>query len=256
MAALSACGGKHEESSGPGIAMSAAPEKIASTVCPKAYGCCTAMQLMDNGQAGTDVASCQEKTRQGFANHFAAVRTAEAQGRAHYRGDRVAECVAFIQASSCETLATTNHFTGVKGCDALVEPMLGAGAVCANDWECIDGTCQKAMGAAEGTCQPRVQAGQPCEHASCVANAVCGGAGTCVALAPEGSLCTDPLQCQSLNCSATPGSSGTCLPPKADKCFYSSACSYGGRPSGLALLALAALIWTRRHARAGRPPRR
>jgi hypothetical protein len=239
-AALAGCGGSDEDS-GPGIAMSAAAEQIAATVCPKAYGCCTPMQLMENDQAGGDVASCQAKTRQGFGGHFDNVRNSQQKGRARYRGDRLADCLAHIQAASCQELATTNHFSGVAGCEALVEPLLPAGASCANDFECIDGSCHKAEDAAEGTCQPHAGAGQSCESASCGANALCSGDRTCVELAPDGASCTDLAQCRSFNCSA-----GVCAPPAADKCFYSSSCAYGrGRPAALPLLALA-LFWVRR----------
>jgi uncharacterized protein (TIGR03382 family) len=220
---LAGCGGG-EEDRGPGIAMSAAAEQIAATVCPRAYECCTPMQLMGNDQAGGDVAGCQAKTKQGFGGHFDNVRSSQEKGRARYRGDRLAECLSRVRTASCQELATTDHFSGVRGCEALVEPLVPPGSPCANDFECVDGSCHKAKDAAEGICQPRA------------------------ALAPEASACPDLTKCRSSSCS--PGR--VCAPPTADRCFYSSSCAYGGRPSALPLLALPALVFLWRRRRASR----
>jgi len=244
-----------------GVALSAAPEQIASTVCPKAYSCCTPSELMGNDLAGTDEVSCESKTAKAFRDQLAAVQDAQRAGRARYDGARVQSCLETIRASTCESLGTTNHFSGIPGCEAFVEPLVDAGGSCVNDWECRAG--QGTGRCNQGTCEALPAAGAPCADKRCAAGAVCDPGGTCVEARAEGESCTQAVQCPSLQCT-----SGTCA-PRARTCFYASGCSVAGGPGGapalllvilLAALARAALVARRRQrdaaaARAASPGR-
>ena len=232
----------------PGVALSAAPEQIASTVCPKAYSCCTPSQLMGNDLAGTDELSCESKTAKAFRDQLAAVQDSQRAGRARYDGTRVGSCLETIRASTCETLGMTNHFTGIPGCEKFVEPLVEVGGTCFNDWECKTADASAAGRCHEGRCEALPAAGAPCADKRCAVGAVCDPNDTCVETRAEGQSCTQAVQCPSLQCT-----NGTCA-PRAGTCFYASGCSVaGGTGAGapaalliLAALAAAALVGRRR----------
>src|SRR5262245_8830689 len=88
-----------DKDSGNGVAIEAAPAEIAKAVCPKAYTCCVASQLMGNDLAGTDEPSCEQKSTDGFKKNLDVVHSSEDKGRVVYRGDKVAACVAFLRSA-------------------------------------------------------------------------------------------------------------------------------------------------------------
>src|SRR5690348_14770023 len=52
-----------------GIPVEETATRIANTVCPKAYMCCTADELaMNQSEAGTDVASCEADTKSAYTD--------------------------------------------------------------------------------------------------------------------------------------------------------------------------------------------
>jgi hypothetical protein len=199
-----------------GVALSAAPDEIAQTVCPKAYSCCTASELMGNDLAGTDEASCEVATAKSFGDQLSAVQDSERAGRARYDGTRVAACLATIRSSTCEALGATNHLSGIPGCESFVVPLVGEGGDCGNDWECKVGRCNA------GKCQTQPAAGEACADGHCAAGAVCDPAGMCVAARADGESCTEAAQCPSLQCT-----NSVCA-PRAHACFYSSGCAVAG----------------------------
>jgi hypothetical protein len=215
---------------------------IADTICPKAYACCTQAQLADNNLAGTNEATCRKKTAADFTTFLASVRTAEKEGRARLNQLTLAACLSHIESSSCETLNTTSHFSGVMmGCDAFVEPKVAPGGPCENDWECIDGSCVMAEGARQGACASRAGEGQSCAAVDCRKGLICHSqTTTCVRLLAEGQPCDNDFQCASFSCPMEGNArGGECAAPASNKCFYASACSYGrggGTPAGLVLL--------------------
>jgi MYXO-CTERM domain-containing protein len=237
-----------------GIALEAAPQEIARAVCPKAYVCCTTVQLEGNDLAGKNEPECEVKTAEGFRKNLDGLKESIKKKRAVYRGDRMEACLAHIRSASCEQLNRTNHFTGI-GCEPWVEPLVAEGGTCATDAECIEGHCQKQPMAWEGVCRPLPRAGEPCLENRCAKGFVClGEPKTCAAALPEGAACTADAQCTTGSCSAPFGGDKACNPPRADKCFYASACSYGqgGAPAsaGLGVMALLAIVLRRRAIRA------
>src|SRR6185503_12564716 len=58
--AVGGCGGVS------GIPIDQTATRIADTICPKAYMCCTADELGMNGSAGTDVATCESMTKSNY----------------------------------------------------------------------------------------------------------------------------------------------------------------------------------------------
>ncbi|HEY2900715.1 MAG TPA: hypothetical protein VGL59_09080 [Polyangia bacterium] len=255
-----------------GIPADQAPTAIAETVCAKAYDCCTPTQLMGNDLAGTDEATCEQKTHDAFANNLAPVLASQARYRSAYDGAKLEACLAYIRATDCHDLGTTNHFSGIPGCDAFVQPRVAMGAGCTYDWECQQGQCIKSAGQIDGLCKPLDVAGDDCASSKCAADLICDGQSKiCVAPLADGAPCTRRDLCSSGSCNASTDAdagadAGTpamvCGPPMGGSCFYSSGCSTGGRPRAGSLFAAAALAlaWgaRRRLRRAGdkAPPRR
>jgi hypothetical protein len=224
--ALMGCGSV-EEGAG-GISVQAAPAEIAKAVCPKAYTCCMTSQLMGNDLAGTDEPSCEAKTTEGFKKNLDGIVASQKKGRVIYDGNKLAGCLSTIRSASCEALDTTNHFSGVAGCDSFVQPQVAAGGACDADWECIGGWCRS------GVCRPFVADGDACSaDEKCGRDLVCGA---------TSHACMAPTDQR-----GTPA--GT--PPAA--CFYASACAYAGDghptvPGLMALMALVAAVCRRRTA--------
>jgi hypothetical protein len=174
---LGACNEKEEPNPYGGVSLAEAPQQIAKAVCPRAYECCTQNQLMNNDLAGTDPASCEAKTTEGFRNNLQTVANSQKAGRSVYRGDKLAACLDYIRNSSCQELNRTNHFTGLQ-CEPYTEPRVAPGGKCTLDFECIGGFCEKPAGegAIEGTCKMgdppppttrgQAPAGQMCFYAS------------------------------------------------------------------------------------------
>jgi hypothetical protein len=239
-----------------GIPVDQTATRIANTICPKAWMCCTADQLSTNSAAGTSEQDCITQTTDSYKNQLSALQFSIDQKRASYQSSKLDACLMTIQTSDCATLDVTNHVAGIPGCESFTTPLVPLGGACSQDYECINGWCNVPTGSTngEGACASFVGAGQSCAAAggpSCGPNAVCDVEGTpndssddlCAAVSDIGGSCADDLQCTSLNCSSSGGSGMTCqaatTPPGA-MCFYSSGCSEaGGRPGPGTLLLFA-----------------
>lgn len=228
---LMACG---DVATVPGIGPDQAPQRLADAICPKAYECCMTNQLMDNMQAGTDVASCKANTKEAFQNQVDSIKASEKKGRVVYDGLKVQTCVEILEGASCADLNMTNHLSGVPSCSSFLEPKVALGGACAADYECVDSFCDRSA----------IPKGEP-------------GDGKCKAFATTGAACGTSVPCgKDLTCDATAMTCKAAPPPgapPANACFYSSACSYSGGDRGAAsLLAigllLAAVARRRRHA--------
>jgi hypothetical protein len=246
------CGKKD---SGPGIHLADAPGEIARAVCPKAYGCCTPMQLAPNDLAGKDEPSCEAKTTKGFKDQLDGLKGAIDGGRIAYHGDRLAACLAYLRGASCLQLDTTDHFTGLD-CQPYLEPLVGPGGTCGGDAECIDGQCVKTgPESGPGVCRALPRQGESCDQVRCGKGFRCDGdSKTCQAEVPLGQLCTNDLQCGSGNCPDFGSGTRTCAAPTGGKCFYASACSYGRAPLSSTMVVGAfglALLRFRRRTRPG-----
>jgi hypothetical protein len=246
LAALAGCGGVH------GIPIGSTATQIAQTVCPQAYKCCTQSQLSNNGQAGTDEASCETMTTSAYESDLETIQASQDQKRATFDNAKLQACLAIIRSADCATLDVTNHLAGIPGCESFVDPLVAAGGACSQDYECIDGWCQAPadMSGGDGTCQPHAQLGTSCVTASCEPGLACDlGASDeiCVQPGAIGAACTDLLQCTSANCAIPSGAdSGVCAAATDPQCFYASGCDAagGGRPGVGTALLLAAFVLT------------
>jgi hypothetical protein len=248
-----------------GIPVDETATRIANTVCPKAYMCCTADELGMNGSAGTDVASCESMTKSNFQFELQTLQSSVDQKRAVYVSSKLDTCLANIQSMDCGTLNMTNHLTGVPGCESFTTPLVQIGGACSQDYECVNGWCNVPSTSTngDGTCAAFVGPGQDCSSSggtSCGPTQVCDiyNNNLCEPVADIGGTCGDNLQCKSLNCSSSGGSGMTCqasTAPPPTQCFYQSGCSEaGGRPGPgtLVLFAVFAAVALARARRARR----
>jgi uncharacterized protein (TIGR03382 family) len=246
-----------------GIPIEKTATDFAAAICPKAYDCCTADQLMGNKDlAGTTEAECESKTAQDFRNKLQTMQDAENAGRAKYDQAQVDMCLSAIRAATCETLTAIRSLSGLPACNStFATPLVAAGGKCQNDFECIGGVCQKPDGSFDGVCVAGNAAGAACAGSNrCAPELICDGRGTstdasddvCVAAQENGATCVDGFDCNSRNCVADANGAKTCQAVTAPQCFYGGGCSAsGGRPGAGALIlmglfVLVALLRTRR----------
>jgi hypothetical protein len=196
----------------PGLAPDQAPKALAGAICPAAYRCCMADQLMNNAQAGTDVASCEMKSEAGFQGQVAGIQESEQKGRVVYDGEKVQKCVDYLKTAPCSELTNTGHFTGLPACASFIQPLVEKGGACAGDVECKNSFCDRTglPDGQDGVCRDYANESDDCSGgARCAYNLRCDpGTSKCVPL-PTGAM-------------AQPGT----------LCFYSSACSYAGGDRG------------------------
>jgi hypothetical protein len=223
------CSGPHDKEA----------QQLADAICPQAYACCTPDGLKKNSWAGSDVASCRGKTKDGFKSLFNEIQSSEDQGRSAYDGDKVAACIARVTTSSCGALNQTSHLTGVPDCASFVKPLTPIGGSCSNDWECTAGHCVKLGGATVGQCTTDAGRSQSCAAAECEAGLIC-----------------DPTQiCRVLTATAVAAVAATATTAPAAPCFYASSCAAvrGPGDAALFLLLVAGAGWVARRQRvAGR----
>jgi hypothetical protein len=208
-APLMGCGGAVQPE--PGVNPKDAPAMLAPAICAQAYRCCTLGELMKNGNAGTDAASCESKTQTALAGQLSAIETSERKGRVNYDGVKVQACIDYLNDANtqCADLNMTFHLSGVPACSSFLEPKVAVGGACTLDFECIDGFCDTT-------------------------GVATGGDGKCRALGKAGDSCANLGRCEAgltcdaraLTCAQTPT-----VPAAGAMCFYSSGCNYGGRGS-------------------------
>jgi hypothetical protein len=233
-----------------GIPIDATATRIADTVCPKAYSCCTPDELGMNGEAGPDVASCESMTKSNYQGILSTLQSSVDQKRAVYVSSNLDTCLANVQSMDCAALNVANHLTGVAGCDSFTTPLVQIGGACSQDYECINGWCNVSSTSTngDGTCAAFLGSGQDCTSSggpSCGPSQVCDIYNElCEPVSDINGPCADDLQCKSLNCTSSGGTGMTCqasTAPPPTQCFYQSGCSEaGGKPGAGSLILFAA----------------
>lgn len=193
-----ACGGDDP------IAYDDLPAELADALCSYAYRCCDAAELAD--QFGgfdppvTDEASCRVAMTE-FYQGLVGGDPAVASGRIRYDAEVAGTCVAAVRGATCGTSSQVFR----DRCDAVFVGAVGAGGACADNDECAAGLCDRAAGAAEGTCATPPTAGMACVDEACADSAYCElqpttGQYQCVAKRADGGLCASGLECVSGYC--------------------------------------------------------
>jgi hypothetical protein len=244
-AALLGCG------SVSGIPIEKTATDFATTICPKAYSCCTAEQLMGNAAAGANETECEAKTAQNFRDNLNTMQGSENAGRAKYDQAQVDLCLSALRAARCAELTAIHSLAGIPACNStFATPLVAIGDKCGQDYECIDSVCQKAAGAWEGVCVAGASVGASCAADHCAQNLSCDPRdsnsdtdGVCVLEQENGGACIDNFDCKSRVCAAAAGGTAkTCMAPTAPQCFYGGGCSAAGGAPRLASLLLMGLF--------------
>lgn len=246
-----------------GIPIEKTATDFAQAICPKAYDCCTAQQLMGNKDlAGTTEPECEMKTAASFRQTLQNMQNSETAGRSKYDQMQVDMCLAAIRNATCPDLTKIHSLSQIPTCDAtFATPLVAIGDKCQNDFECIGGVCQKPTGSFDGVCVAGNTTDAACAGDNrCSSDLICDGRGTssdasddiCVAQQENGATCIDGFNCKSRNCAADANGALTCQAPTAPQCFYGGGCSAaGGRPGVgslfvMGLFAAIALLRARR----------
>lgn len=239
-----------------GIPVEETATALAQAICPKAYSCCTAQQLMGNAAAGTSEPDCEVQTAQQFRQQLQLMDQSDNAGRARYDQGQVDACLAAIRAATCSDLTSIRSLSQIPACDStFATPLVSAGGKCQQDYECIAGICQRPAGSFDGICVAGVPAGSSCATDRCAPSLTCDGEATmdagddvCVAAGDNGAACSDAAACKSRYCANDPTAGGkTCQTPPQPQCFYGGGCSTpGGRPGAGGLALLLGLLASRR----------
>jgi hypothetical protein len=247
VAAFLGCGGVT------GIPIEKTATEFSKAICDAAYKCCTPETLMGNAAAGKTEAECEANTAQNFRNSLQNMQNSENAGRAKYKQDDVDACLAALRAADCPQLTSIRSLSGIPECNStFATPLVAAGGVCGQDYECIGGVCEKAEGAWEGVCVAGNAKGAACANDNrCASDLICDQRGTgsdpsddvCVAEQDNGATCVDGFECKSRNCVADSATGArTCQAQTAAQCFYGGGCAAGGGRPSLAALVLMGLF--------------
>ncbi len=103
----------------------------------------------------------------------------------------------------------------ISDCSAVLVAKVQTGGACANDSECVDGTCQGQT--CPDHCVANAAVGADCSNAGCTHGAYCDSTtNKCTAVQANGGSCNDNSDCQSGYCAIGNGSSqGQCAAPNA-----------------------------------------
>jgi len=248
-----------------GIPIEKTATDFAKVICPKAWDCCTAEQLMGNEAAGANEADCEVKTTQNFRDRLNTMQASENAKRAKYDQEQVDACLEALRGSSCSALTMIHSIAGLPACNStFATPLVALGGTCGQDYECIDSVCQKAAGEWEGVCAAGASAGASCNTDHCAQDLFCDprdgnvdNDSVCVVEQDNGASCVDNFECKSRYCVApSDATAKTCMTAPTPQCFYGGGCSAAGgapRIASLLVMALFAAVALLRSRRSARP---
>jgi hypothetical protein len=161
-------------------------------LCNKIYSCCSPAELMSNPAVGKDSPTCQTALN-GEASLFLADLEASVQaGRVVYHGDKMAECLAGLQARSCDQLKMPPGDKNLtQQCPGVIESKVPIGGLCSGYFDCIGGWCEGDDGPTMDMCSPRKPLGGDCDEGPECQSGVCDDdARVCIDVpAGSGNIC-------------------------------------------------------------------
>jgi hypothetical protein len=155
--------------------------EFVNVTCRKMQVCCTDDEKLRNTLASSLSFCVGDLTNvRTLLSSLQAERVVQSAqgGRAVYRPEHVAACLAGLEALDCTAARTRRELA----CEEVLEPRVPVGGACAvsSHYECIDGYC------AAGTCAGRKPDGQACyEDQECLSRYCTGGG--------KGGLCSSPV---------------------------------------------------------------
>jgi len=193
-------------------------EQLAAATCAQAVGCCAPIELHDQFALADapviDQASCET-----YLGNFLAleplVRPSIESGRSTWDGARAAECVAQLQALTCDEYSARVRLMGDAplGCSPITG-LVADGGACGAPWECVSGYCAGVAPGVEGTCAALPGEGAACPTDQCAEGLRCDLAtSVCVVPKADGAECATDDECASNGCSNVQTTPGVCNAP-------------------------------------------
>ena len=159
------CGGDGKKSAGPPVPIDQMPTVMRQLICEKVFSCCSADDLKNNPEVGTDVASCVAGLDGEASFLLANVAASVEQGRIIYHGDKLAECIAEMKNRSCEQAKMPPGDKDITQlCAPAFEPQVPIGGACTEFWDCIGGWCAGDFGDLNDRCIPLQPVGGDCDE--------------------------------------------------------------------------------------------
>jgi hypothetical protein len=173
------------------IALADVPGQLRTLICAKVFSCCSAAELKNNPDLGGDTASCAAGLDGEATFLLADVGASVAAGRLVYHGDKMAACIAELQARSCaEAKMPPGDLDVTQLCRAAFEPQVALGGACSDYWDCIGGWCEGDIGNLQDHCAPLKPIGGDCDEGPECLSGVCGDERICEARAAgSGNIC-------------------------------------------------------------------
>jgi hypothetical protein len=209
LGSVAACG-----DDGGGASVETFANDLTRLTCEKAAGCCAPIELKYQFAFSdvpvTDQASCEAYLGNFLGGTLAQIyQQSIDSGRASWNADVAADCLADLEALSCDEYS--QHITlfgdAPLGCNP-VTPNVADGGECVIWWECTSGYCD------EGTCQAVPGEGDACPMGMCGANLRCDFVTeTCQTYKADGEACEMDAECASNGCSETYDGPGVCGEP-------------------------------------------
>lgn len=228
----------------PALTADDVPDRLATLICGKAFGCCTDMERISAlpfDPPPTTQADCEKQYSAFVAALFANFGTKEGldSGRLIFNPDIFQTCMDSAQALSCSAFHSDSGPDSVSACDAFFEGKVALGGECGTDDECADAesTCDgNSIDAATGkltlgVCKKLPVANEPCLSNECASGLVCGGFGGadthCGAPGANGDTCSFNGDCASGYCDTL--TTPKCAPrlPNGMTCTQPQACESG-----------------------------
>jgi hypothetical protein len=184
---LVACG---DQGAGGPLPLGKLPGELRRVLCEKVYACCSVAERMTNPLIGHDAASCQTALPYYATFLLADFADSVAKGRASYDGEKMARCLADLEAQSCAQLKMPVTGLDVEEiCDDIIEPKVAKGGACSAYWDCVGGWCEGDAGRLMDRCSALKPLGADCDEEPECASGSCQ-LGVCAAPTPAGgNLC-------------------------------------------------------------------
>jgi hypothetical protein len=196
---LAACGGEGPSQGGGANADAGAPiplelmpAQLRKAMCDKIYGCCSAAERMGIDEIGQDAQSCQAALNAETTFFLADITLSVTEGRVIYHADKMATCLAELNARSCDQIKMPPGDKSLAQlCDGVFEPKVPVGGACSDYWDCIGGWCAGDIGGLQDTCTAKAADGTVCDEGPECLSGICDDHNTCVPRPPgSGNLCT------------------------------------------------------------------
>jgi len=149
----------------PGLPLANTPLTFATAVCEKIWSCCS-MEERAMLVAGMTTQDCADAFQASLTLDVAEYTLAVTAGRAVYDGVMFEACLRDYGERQCDVIRANETIQ----CFDAVRPLVPWGGTCGADFECMDGYCDGASGAAypDGKCAARKQNGAMCrDHEEC-----------------------------------------------------------------------------------------